>query len=237
MPVYDAFVRWVTGLRAYRWFNPKPAPVRDRIERLYWAVYLGSDPDAQIQTASVTEILLREIKYVVDSKIDLIKSTDAKAAMEVTVLGGGLGILSVLGATRSAMVTEGNPWLLGGATLLIVAAAALALGCLARGYRYTSYLPDLEIYNTRDILDDRKMAGPVGSSIIEGYILYSNALTAVNARKARLLKVATIVVVFGILCLIGNAAWADMHSIKPKSDAACHFSTQTINCILEPDEH
>jgi hypothetical protein len=198
---------------------------------------LTQDEDAQIHTATVSEILLREVKYVVDSKIDLIKGTDGKAAMQVTILGGGLGILSVLGATRSEIVTAGNPALLGVATFLIVLAAALDLGCLARGYRYTSHLPNIEVYNSREILDNRQMAGRVGSSIVEGYVVYSNELTALNARKSRLLKVATFVVIAGILLLVLNAAWADMHPIQGKSDAACHFSAATINCILEPDEH
>jgi hypothetical protein len=228
--------RWASQTTVYRWFNPEPAPVANEGERAYWAWYLGSAKDAQIHTATVAEILLREVKYVVDSKIDLIKSTDGKAATQVTILGGGLGILSILGATRSEMVTAGNPWLLGLATTLIILAAAVDLGCLASGYRYTSGMPTFEIYNSRAVLDNRQMAGRVGSAIVERYVLYSNALTALNARKSRLLKVATYVVIAGVVLLVLNAAWTDMHPSKQKSDAACHFSARTINCILEPDE-
>jgi hypothetical protein len=234
MWLYRVTENWLKGRRFYRWLNTEPVPVASDEERAEWAQYLACDKDARVNTGEVTELLLRELKYLIDTKTKLIKGTDDKASMQVTILGGGLGIISIVGATQSAMVLAGNPLILGLAALLIVAGAILDLGCLARGFRYTSQLPRIDVYNSPAILDSRRMLGRVGTSIVEGYLVYSNALTALTARKSRLLKVATITLSLGVLLLVSNAAWADTHAQKPNSNANCRFSSESINCILSP---
>lgn len=143
-------------MRLYRsvrdWLDAEPPGLADEALRQEWAQYLATAPDTQIDHSDVTELLLREVRYLIDSKIDLIKSSDSKAAMQVTVLGGGLGVLSILGASDSAMITAGVPWLLALAAVFILAGATLDLVCLARGYRYTSHMPRIDVYNSQACL-------------------------------------------------------------------------------------
>ena len=237
MPEEQAFAKWIQRQKLYHWFNPPAVPIADQKEREQWAQYLETSPDTQIDSPEVGELLLREVKYLIDSKIDLIKTTDTKASTQVTIIGGGLGILSVLGASQSVMITSGVPWLLVLATFLVVLGAGLDLACLARGYRYTSKMPRIDIYNSQAVLRRVSMQGRVATAMIEGYIDYSGELTVINLRKSRLLKLASGVLVGGILCLVINAGWADAHVTKSTSHAACRFSWTSIHCILVPDEH
>jgi hypothetical protein len=131
--------------------------------------------------------------------------------LAITVLGGGLGILSVLGASDSVIITAGIPWLLALAALFILGGAVLDLVCLARGYRYTSHMPRIDVYNSQTVLNNPNMRPRVATSLIEGYVTYSNDLTAVNSQKSRLLKSATVALVAGVILLVANAAWAEIH--------------------------
>jgi hypothetical protein len=209
-------------------------PLAGDEERAFWAQYLATARDTQINTTEVTELLLREVKYLIDTKIDLIKGTDGKAALAVTVLGGGIGVISVLGATQSAMVLSGNPVLLGFAVVFVVVGVVFDLICLARGYRYTSHMPRIDVYNSQVVLDNRHMQGRVGTSLVEGYLEYSNELTALSARKSSLLKTATILLSLGVLCFTVNGALASIHPGRPGSNADCTFSRATIDCIIRP---
>jgi hypothetical protein len=216
----------------WEWINDKPPAIADEALRDSWAQYLDRSGDARINSPEVTELLLREVRYQIDSKIDLIKSSDSKAAMQVTVLGGGLGLLSILGASESIMITSGAPWLLAVAAFFVLAGAVLDLVCLARGYRYTAIMPRIDVYNSQPVLNDPQMQPRVGTSLIEGYVIYSNGLTAVNSRKSRLLKAATVSLVLGIVLLVFNAAWAETHASRAKSAADCRFSEASIHCIM-----
>ncbi|MGA8574949.1 MAG: hypothetical protein WB609_04580 [Candidatus Cybelea sp.] len=219
------------------WLNDTPPDVADEALRTDWAEYLTTAADTQINDPRVTELLLREVRYLIDSKIDLIKSSDSKAAMQVTVLGGGLGVLSILGASESVMIAAGIPWLLGPAVFLVVLGAFLDLVCLARGYRYTAHMPRIDVYNSPAVLAKPHMQARVATSLIEGYVTYSNDLTAVNSQKSRLLKAATISLVAGVVFLILNAAWADTRPLRQESTANCRFSGSLIRCILLRDDH
>jgi hypothetical protein len=222
---------WLSAVR--RWFNVEPVPVASDAERADWAHYLKTDKDAQVNATEVTDLLLREVRYLIDTKIDLIKGTDGKAAMAVTVLGGGVGVVSILGATQSALVLASKPWLLGPALLLVVLGVVLDLSCLARGYRYTSHMPRIDVYNSQAVLDDALMAGHVSTSIVEGYLTYSNELTALSARKSRLLEVATILLICGVFLFTINAVWANTHVARASDKADCRFATTSISCIIE----
>ncbi len=228
-------------MRLYRsvrdWLDAEPPALADEALRREWAQYLATAPDTQIDHSDVTELLLREVRYLIDSKIDLIKSSDSKAAMQVTVLGGGLGVLSILGASDSVMISAGVSWLLALAAVFILAGAVLDLVCLARGYRYTSHMPRIDVYNSQAVLNNRQMLPRVATSLIEGYVTYSNDLTAVNSQKSRLLKSATIALVVGVMLLVINATWAETHPAHTKSDADCRFSGNAVHCILFRDDH
>ena len=97
------------------------------------------------------------------------------------------------------MLTSGVPWLLAVATFLIVLGASLDMACLARGYRYTSKMPRIDIYNSQAVLRRVSVQGRVATAMIEGYIDYSGELTVINLRKSRLLKLASGALVGGIL--------------------------------------
>jgi hypothetical protein len=212
---------------ALRWLNEDAPPLADQVLRDSWAHYLDTSKDTQINTPVVTELLLREARYHIDSKIDLIKGTDTKAAMLVTVFGGGLGVLSILGASDAVMVTAGLHWLLIPALALILFGAAIDLVCLLRGYRYTESMPRIDVYNSQSVLSKSRMQARVATSLIEGYAVYSHQLTALIVRKTRLLRVASVSLVAGVGLLVANAAWAGLH---PPPPADCHRSAPGLHC-------
>jgi len=239
--IFGSFVAAVrsvvrTSIRVARfivaWLNYLPLPLADANSRTEWVQYLETSADAQIDCPEVAEFLLREVRYLIDSKIALIKDSDTKATLQVTIFGGGLGLLSILGASESAMITGGVRWLLVTAVALIFTGAIADLVCLMRGYRYTSEMPRTDVYNSPGILGNPKMQARVASSLLEGYSEYSHNLTAVSARKSRLVKVATVCLVLGVVFLLINAFWAQSHR-SPRS-ADCHFSTAGFHCILQP---
>lgn len=224
-----------TTIRVFRfivaWLNYPPPPLADDNSRTAWLQYLETNADAQIDSPEVAELLLREARYLIDSKIALIKDSDTKAALQVTIFGG-LGLLSILGASESAMITGGAEWLLVTAVALMFTGAIADLVCLMRGYRYTSEMPRIDVYNSPGVLGSPKMQARVTSSLIEGYVEYSHSLTAVSARKSRLFRVATVCFVLGVAFLLVNAFWAQSHP-SPRS-ADCHASTGGFHCILRP---
>lgn len=243
--IFGGFAAWGVALavgtvrntiRAIRfaadWLNFSPPPLADEAARADWVTYLETNADAQIDSPEVAELLLREVRYLVDAKVALIKDTDTKASLQVTIFGGGLGVLSVLGASQSVTIAAGAQWLLILAVALILLGAIADLVCLMRGYRYTSEMPRTDVYNSQGVLGNPKMQARVASSLIEGYIEYSHNLTAVSVRKSRLLQVATVCFVLGVMFLLTNAIWAQSHPAWRTVD--CRFSTGAARCYTPP---
>lgn len=219
--------------RLWKQFTPLiPAPrrVSTDAERAVWANYLQNDPDAKIGTTRVTELLLREAKYLIDSRTAAIRATERKAASQVAILGGGLGIVSVLGVTQTAFAISGSGWVVILALVLLVIAALFDLACIALPARD---LPHIDIFNSRDIVGDSQMEGPVGSSMVEGYLMYAGELFSLSRGKTNLQIIATVVFGLGVIILASNLVWADTHPhlISGALESAnCRFTDHTVTC-------
>lgn len=219
---------------AWKWIVVPSKPLAEDPVRAQWATYLQTDPDAQVDTSEVIELLLREVKYTVDSKLATIRATEGKAIAQVGLLGGGLGIISVIGASQSSLEITGNILLLGLACAALLIAAASDAACISRGH--TELLPQLDIFNAQAIVSDRRMNARVGMSISEGYSVYSNDLTALSMSKGRLLRVATYSLVVGVFLLVANGVWVDTHQSPgqhPLAAARCRISGATIVCEVK----
>jgi hypothetical protein len=216
----------------WNWLYPGPKELATDEMRAEWSDYLLKSPDAQVGISKVTELLLREVKYSIDIKIATIRSTEGKAAAQVAVLGGGLGIVSILGAAQTTFAIVGNVWLFLSACVCLVVAATIDVFCIASGY--TEKLPHLDIFNSLAVVSNAQMKGRVGMSLAEGYLDYDSELLAFSLSKARLLKVATAALVAGVFILAANAGWADLHpSAKASTEAKCRFTIDSAVCEVK----
>jgi hypothetical protein len=214
------------------WLYPRPKDLATDEMRAEWSEYLQNSPDAQVAISKVTELLLREVKYSIDIKIATIRATEGKAAAQVAVLGGGLGIVSILGAAQTTFAITGNVWLFLSACICLVVAATIDVFCIASGY--TERLPHLDIFNSLAVVTNPQMKGRVGMSLAEGYLDYDSELLAFSLSKARLLRLATTALVAGVFILALNAGWADLHpAAQSSTNAKCRLTTNTIVCEVK----
>jgi hypothetical protein len=219
----------VCATEFWKWLTPQPKQLASDQIRAEWFEYLRDSPEAEVESAQVTELLLREVKYSIDVKIATIRATEGKAAAQVAVLGGGLGIVSILGVAQSSFNITGNLWLFIAACVFLLIAAAIDVLCIAAGY--TEKLPHLDIFNSLGIVRSSAMKGRVGMSLTEGYLDYDSELLAFSLNKARLLKTATAALLAGVFVLAGNAGWADLYrKAEPAAQATCQLNSNKINC-------
>jgi hypothetical protein len=113
-----------------------------------------------------------------DTKITLIKGSDATATLHVALFAAGAGVLSILSTSGLPIFADGAKVLVAGAVVLILAGVLLELTCLLRDY---------------------------------GYTMHSSNLTAIGARKSRLVKIASLCYIAGVFLLLVNAWWAQSH--------------------------
>ena len=147
-------VLWIVGIVGIgmsiyflmRWLLVQPTALADDAFRQKWYTYLRTDPLIRtIRDSTTADFLLSESKYLVLSKIDAIKSTEAKANAQLSIVGGGIGLLSVFGANQSSILP-------GSISIVIVAAVLLFVSigfnvvCITIGR--TDVLPGIDVYNS-----------------------------------------------------------------------------------------
>lgn len=159
--------------------------------------------------------LLPEVRYLVDARAEHVRGLDAKATVQVAVLGGGLVILSSLGAAEPALTKSGTAWLLLPAVVLMLLGAIAALLSLMRGQRRTSVVP---------FVDESAAA----DSLLARYWECSYDLAVVAERKSRLLQVATACFIAGVAFLSINTLWAQAHAAPRPGDC------RSANCPEAP---
>jgi hypothetical protein len=138
-----------------------------------WLVFFPS-----ALTAEESLVEPDEARRLVDTKIALIKGSDATATLHVALFAASAGVLSILSTCGLPMFADGIRTLGAIAVALIFAGVMLDVVCLIRDY---------------------------------GYAMHSHNLTAVGARKSRLVKVASLCFIAGVSLLLINAWWAQSH--------------------------
>jgi len=221
-------------LRLWQWLFPLQQDQPSDKVRLAQTRYLQDKPEVRVNSADVADLLLQEAKYLADSKVAVIRATEGKAASQVAVLGGGLGILTVLGPSRAAPFLAGNVGVLVSAAVALAISAIADTACIVYGSMEAMPMPD--VYNTVAILNDSRMKGRVGMAVAEGYFRYCRRLTAFAISKARLLGIATSCLVAGVLLLVGNSIWVVTHqpkeppSSKWQATTTCSISGIRLKC-------
>ena len=157
---------------------------------------------------TTSEFLLAEAKFVVEKKIDSIKAIESKASAQLCIVGIGLGLFSIFGASQTQVVAGFVPVIVGGAAVLIVA-IVLDLLCVSTGL--VDDLPQLDTYNTHLIVRDKTIKARVSLSLTESYLELASDLTALGRTKGRMQRAATIAVMLGVVALTLNYGWAALH--------------------------
>ena len=80
------------------WFNVAPEKLSNDPERENFFQYFSTDPEFfAFSDATTSDWLLGEAKSLCAQKIDAIKAYEAKATTQFSIVGSGIGVLTVVG--------------------------------------------------------------------------------------------------------------------------------------------
>jgi hypothetical protein len=197
--------------------------------RHQWFEYFTHDPKmVWIRDSTVADLLLAEAKYVIGQRLDTIKTLEGKAATQLGIVGSGIGLLSVFGATQSAPALAHPAEILAAAAFLLLSIAC-NLTCISIGR--TDVLPSLDVYNSEELVKSAEMKGRVSTSLTEGYLDLSNDLLRDSRTKGRLQQIATVCFLGGVLVLALNYVLVALHPQVPSANAIhCESSTRGVDC-------
>jgi hypothetical protein len=101
-----AIISAVVLVVGIRWFQIKPPASSSDETRTEWSDYLKLNPEASdVNDSTTTDFLITETKYLIMNKIDCIKSIESKASSQASIVGGGLGFLSILGGVQPQLIS------------------------------------------------------------------------------------------------------------------------------------
>jgi hypothetical protein len=197
------------------WFNVAPEKLSNDPERESFFQYFSTDPEFfAFSDATTSDWLLGEAKSLCAQKIDAIKAYEAKATTQFSIVGSGIGVLTVVGGADLHRI-PGQLWLVAVSAFLLFCSLAANIVCITRGR--IDALPYVDVYNYFKTLRDPRMKARAQYSLIEGYVTVSNDLAATCLRKQRMLAVATTAFVLGLAVVVGNyfGAAADQKPPEP----------------------
>jgi hypothetical protein len=199
-------------LAQWLWYRPLPLATEEAREE--WYQYLRTDVDMRLVRDSTTaDFLLAESKYLVAQKIDAIKTSEAKAAAQLGIVGGGIGLLAIFGPAQSTNLPGLTTALICGAVMLFLSIAVNLL-CISLGR--TDVLPSIDVYNLEKTARLPEMKARISVSLTEGYVDYSSELTGASRTKGRLQKIASFFFVLGVLSLAINYGIKAAHQGPPQ---------------------
>jgi hypothetical protein len=214
-------------LAACIWFFRKSitAKLADDALREQWYLYIATDPDmSSIVDSTTAEFLLSEAKALVAQKRDAIKNYEGKAASYLALVGGGVGVFSLLAGTDLHPIV-GSPTLLISGAVALLGSLVLDVICIAisnakraadgaSGSQDES--PWLDVFNYAKTVAEPRAKGRIAYSLTEGFLEVANRLSSVIDQKRRVFVLATIAFVIGLVLIALNVFVALLNPNRPK---------------------